>query len=300
MNLKELGYVVLGASNLAEWKTYITHALGGMVSETQEGSLRARFDERDCRILINPTAEDKLQAVGWVVTDQDAYDNALAHAQAQGQAVVMGTAEECVARRVTSFFALQDPAGNRHEIAWGPVINFRDRFQSPVGVSSFHTGEQGLGHIVIGSEPAQYDECCVFFRKVLGLKLANFRSQSITEEPLKMPVSWFHCDNSRQHSLGFAACFEPGKPRHGVRHINLEVADIDEVGRAYDRAPVYGGKIVRTLGRHVNDRAISFYMLCPSGFQFEYGCDAPAKTWNDEVAFDEGGIGSIWGHHWLR
>lgn len=300
MNLKELGYVVLAASNLEDWTTYATQALGGMVSQSKEGFLRVRFDERDCRILINQAHEDKLQALGWLVTDEDAYDAALLHVQAQGQAVVMGTEAECVARRVNAFFAVYDPAGNRHEIGWAPVVNFREMFHSPIGVRSFHTNEQGMGHVVIGSEPEQYEACCLFNRQVLGLKLANFRRQSLSEEPLKMPVSWFHCDNSRQHSLGFAACFEPGKPRHGLRHINLEVSSIDEVGRVYDRAPAYGGKIVRTLGRHVNDRAISFYMLCPSGFQLEYGCDAPARTWSEEIVFDEGGIGSIWGHHWVR
>lgn len=69
---------------------------------------------------------------------------------------------------------------------------------------------------------------------------------------------------------------------------------------AYDRALRLGAPIARTLGRHVNDRAISFYVTSPSGFLFEYGCDAPARDWNEDIVYDEGGAGSLWGHHWVQ
>src|SRR5690606_4679166 len=112
-----------------------------------------------------------------------------------GATPTVGSAQECVERRVNGFFAVTDPAGHRHEIAWGPLVNWREPFHSTAGVSAFHTGEQGLGHIVIGCEPGQYDATCRFFNDILGLKLANFRRQSLDVEPVKMPISWFHCDN---------------------------------------------------------------------------------------------------------
>lgn len=300
MEIKELGYIVLDVTDPSGWNTFSTQALGAMIKETAQGTMRMRIDERDCRILIQTAQTDRLNAIGWLVRDQDAFERAQCHVEACGLEPIVGTQEECAERRVTQMFAVVDPAGHRHELAWGPVVNFHQPFVSPVGVSKFHTGEQGLGHLVVGCELEQYDTCRDFLRKVLGLRLANFRSQSVTGDPVTMPISWLHCGNSRQHSIGLAACVEKGKPHHGLRHINLEVAHMDDLGQAYDRAPSRGAPIARTMGRHVNDRAISFYMKSPSGFLFEYGCDAPPVNWNDEIAYDEGGIGSLWGHHWVK
>jgi len=300
MDIKELGYIVLDVTDVARWSAFSTQALGAMIKDAPAGGLRMRIDERDCRVLIQPAAVDRLGAIGWLLRDQDAFEQARKHVESCGIEPIAGTQDECVARRVTAFFAVTDPAGHRHELAWGPVVNFHQPFVSPVGVSAFHTGEQGLGHLVVGCKPADYEACGHFLRHVLGLRLANFRLQSVTDEPVTMPISWLHCGNSRQHSIGLAACFEDGKPHHGLRHINLEVGSMDDLGQAYDRAPANGAPIARTMGRHVNDRAISFYMKSPSGFLFEYGCDAPPVNWNDEIAYDEGGIGSIWGHHWVK
>ncbi len=52
---------------------------------------------------------------------------------------------------------------------------------------------------------------------------------------------------------------------------------------------------MRTLGRHVNDRMVSFYLQSPSGFGIEYGWDAievDDTTWSVRK-YDRG---SIWGH----
>lgn len=299
MNIKELGYVVLNATDLNAWKTFTEKVLGAMQEETQENALRIRIDDRDCRILVQHAQNDSLNAIGWLVRDRDDYRAALAHVKAQGVEPGTGSDAQCRARRVTEMFFITDPAGHRHEVAWGPVVNFNRPFISPAGVSKFHTEGQGLGHLVIGCELSTYEACTRFLINTLNLKLANFRKQSLTDKPITMPIGWFHCDNPRQHSIGLAACIEPGTTHHGLRHINLEVSSIDELGRAHDRAPAHGAKIARTLGRHVNDRAISFYMESPSGFLFEYGCDAPQINWNEQIAYDEGGTGSLWGHHWV-
>jgi 3,4-dihydroxy-9,10-secoandrosta-1,3,5(10)-triene-9,17-dione 4,5-dioxygenase len=300
MILKELAYVVLAARDLDAWQNYATQVLGTMAAPTADGDLRIRIDERDARILIQPSDRDHLVAIGWLAADQDLYEQALAHAQSRGLRPVQSTADEARRRRVTAFFSVVDPAGFRHEIAWGPIVNFGQPFRSPAGDFKFHTGSQGMGHIVIGCEPDQYEATCRFMRESLSLKLSNFRQQAIDGLTVKMPISWFHCNNSRQHSLGLAACFEPGQVRHGCRHINLEVDSIDGVGMAYDRALRLEAPIARTLGRHVNDRAISFYVFSPSGFLFEYGCDAPARDWSEDIVYDEGGVGSIWGHQWVK
>lgn len=299
MEIKELGYVVLDARDIAAWQAFAPQVLGAMAVPTADGGVRLRIDDRDGRIMIRPAAQDRLVAVGWMVKDEEAFGQALAHVKGQGLHAESGSAQECALRRVAAFFHVTDPAGFRHEVAWGPLVNLGQRFQSPAGVSRFHTGSQGMGHIVIGCEPDQYEATFRFMSRALGLKLANFRRNPLDGKDVKMPIGWFHCGNSRQHSLGLAACFQPGEVRHGCRHINLEVAEIDDVGMAYDRCLRLGAPIARTLGRHVNDRAISFYLQSPSGFLFEYGCDAPPRDWNEDIVYDEGGVGSIWGHQWV-
>ncbi|MES2415627.1 MAG: VOC family protein [Pseudomonadota bacterium] len=295
MNIKELGYIVLAASDISAWRLHAQNILGAMVSDSLDGGIRLRLDERDCRILVKPAEKDKLLGIGWLLTDQDAYDQALKKADAQDLCPREGSSQECAERRVTSFFAVKDPAGLTHEMAWGPVVNFRDRFISPAG-ASFVTGDQGLGHLVVGCERSQYQATCEFLRRSLGFKVSNFRSQSLDETPVEIPITWFHCENTRQHTLGLAATSAPGSEQHGCRHINLEVADLDDVGRAYDRCERQGARIARSLGRHVNDLAISFYLESPSRFLFEYGWGAPRRDWTQEIAYDEGGAGSIWGH----
>lgn len=301
MNIRELGYVVLDTTNLAAWRHYLREVVGAMVVDGAGGTLRVRIDERDCRLLLREAATEKLAAMGWVLRDEAAYTQALARAREAGLQVAEGSADDCAARRVNGFFAIVDPAGHRHELAWGPLVNFREPFVSPVGVPSFVTGLDGLGHLVITCQPSQYAATRRFLMEVLGLSLANFRRQSLGEHsPVRFPIDWYHTGNGRQHSIGLAASMPEGVHGHGCRHINLEVPDIDDVGRALDRTEAHGVRIVRSLGRHVNDKAISFYMASPGGCLIEYGCSAPRRDWSQEVACDDGGAGSVWGHRVAR
>jgi 3,4-dihydroxy-9,10-secoandrosta-1,3,5(10)-triene-9,17-dione 4,5-dioxygenase len=297
MNIRELGYVVLDTTNLAAWRHYLRDVVGAMVADPEVGTLRIRIDERDCRLLLREAATEKLAAMGWMLRDDTAYAQALAQARQTSLPVTEGTSDECEVRRVNGFFAIVDPAGHRHELAWGPLVNFRAPFVSPIGVPSFVTGLDGLGHLVITCQPSQYGAERRFIMDVLGLGLANFRRQALRDDQLvKFPIDWFHSGNGRQHSLGLAASMPEGVSGHGCRHINLEVPDIDDVGRALDRTEKHGVRVVRSLGRHVNDKAISFYMASPGGCLIEYGCSAPRRDWAQEVACDDGGAGSVWGH----
>ena len=65
-----------------------------------------------------------------------------------------------------------------------------------------------------------------------------------------------------------------GRADQGVHHIVFEVEDIDQVGYALERATRAGHPITASLGRHKNDRVLSFYMRSPAGFEVEIGCDA--------------------------
>ena len=80
-----------------------------------------------------------------------------------------------------------------------------------------------------------------------------------------------------------------------MHHFMLQLAELDGLGHAYDRCVKHGVAIAQTLGRHPNDRMVSFYAVTPSGFQVELGWGARTiddATWRVET-YDRL---SEWGH----
>ena len=77
----------------------------------------------------------------------------------------------------------------------------------------------------------------------------------------------------------------------------LELENIDLVGQCLERVEAAGLQITSTLGRHANDRMLSFYMASPFGFELEIGCEGLRidEQWTP-AEFVEG---DIWGHRGL-
>ena len=57
----------------------------------------------------------------------------------------------------------------------------------------------------------------------------------------------------------------------------VEVDSLDAVGRALDQVEARGFPVSSTLGRHTNDKMISFYVRAPGGFDIEYGTDGHTR-----------------------
>ncbi|MEY2973194.1 MAG: hypothetical protein RI886_971, partial [Pseudomonadota bacterium] len=81
----------------------------------------------------------------------------------------------------------------------------------------------------------------------------------------------------------------------GLIHTMVEVQKVDEVGYALDRALKKDIHISSTMGRHVNDGMLSFYMQTPSGFDLEYGCEGIQPDW-DNFEITHSAVPSHWGH----
>jgi 3,4-dihydroxy-9,10-secoandrosta-1,3,5(10)-triene-9,17-dione 4,5-dioxygenase len=95
----------------------------------------------------------------------------------------------------------------------------------------------------------------------------------------------------RHHSLALA----PMHPAAGIVHLMIEVATLDDVGRALDRCIRRKAAISSTLGRHANDLMVSFYVHTPGGFDIEYGTGGRVvddATW---VSRESTAV-SLWGH----
>lgn len=293
MAIKELGYVVIETAKGAQWREFLTNVAGVMIAgNSADGADHYRIDDRPFRFRIEQADAERLAAAAYEIDTREALDALAARIEAAGQKVQNGDNAGSAARRVEAYFRTSDPAGNGLEFFVG---NARDavEFVSPQGVSGFVTAEMGMGHAVFSAPdfPATH----AFYRDVIGFHdtdLPVFHLMGPEGPP--MHFAFMHADNGRHHSVALGE--GPPAPS-GCIHLMLEMRDMMDVGKCYDRMRLAGVPESATLGRHTNDEMTSFYMQTPSGFDLEIGCDGlvidPAR-WE---ATSHKTI-SEWGHVW--
>lgn len=294
MAIHSLGYITVKTTALDKWKKYGTEMVGFAVNDAMtqanNDTLFLKMDDRPFRFLIEKGSEDRYGSSGWEAANPNEFNATINQLRAAGVAVTQGSAAEIALRQVQDLVKFQDPSGNQHELFWGAISNF-GRFISPIGVQSFVTGDQGLGHTVLPAP--EFDATVKFYTEVLGFGLSDLMKVRFTPDPAEPEkrLYFLHC-NRRHHSL---ALFESPIPS-GCVHVMVETCAIDEVGRALDRLQTTGTKLTGTLGRHANDHMVSFYMLTPGGFMIEYGADGMAvDDWNRYSSF-QSTVNSFWGH----
>jgi catechol 2,3-dioxygenase-like lactoylglutathione lyase family enzyme len=102
--------------------------------------------------------------------------------------------------------------------------------------------------------------------------------------------------NERHHSMAIVPAAHQRDP--GVVHVMVEVDTLDAVGRALDRIKADGIQLSSTLGRHTNDKMVSFYVRAPGEWDIEFGTDGMRV---DETYYtaEEITADSYWGHQWV-
>lgn len=291
MHIMGMGYVVVGASDVERWRRFAVDVLGMAAIDAPDGGLWLKMDQRHHRYLIIPHDCDRVLASGWEVTDRATFDAARSDA---GADAVDGTENEAALRMVQQFFALTDPAGNRVEVFWGPISDF-ERFVSPIGVAGFVTGDMGMGHIVLPAPAPHFDAALDFWLARMGFGLSDFVRYDMGAGQPRVRIYFLHCDNPREHSVALVEMANPA----ACDHLLVETTSVDEVGRALYRAEDNDIALQVTLGRHINDEMISFYMYSPAGFSIEYGAGGKRiEDWSTHQVF-EATRGSHWGHRFV-
>jgi len=290
--IRSLGYLRIESADMSAWREFGVRALGMVEGRGPEaGALYLRMDDFPARLVILPGERDRLLASGWEVQGEGALAGVEHALQDAGVAVKAGTAAECAERRVSRMLRFDDPAGNVLEVFRGAALEHRPA-SSPYG-NRFVTGSLGLGHAVL---PVSDDESALrFYTEVLGFRLRDSMRMApeLFGRPAGGPPLWmrFLGCNPRHHSLALAPMPAPA----GIVHLMIEVASLDDVGRAMDRCARRGVPVSATLGRHANDLMVSFYVRTPGGFDIEYGTDGRLvddATW---VSRETTAI-SLWGH----
>ena len=291
IDIKSMGYARVASTDPDAWKLFAGKVLGLAESRgPSEDHLYYRIDEVSARLVVFPSDVDRLECIGWELADHDALQAAREHLIKAGVDFAEGTPDELAERRVQELIRFSDPWANVFELFHG--ITYEARPLVTPYDNKFVTGEQGMGHVVI---PVGDDEAALeFYRDTLGFRLRDSMSmpgEFVGKEPGSKAWLRFLGCNPRHHSLAFLPMPNPSK----CVHIMLEVAKLDDVGRALERVRKHKVPLSATLGRHMNDQMVSFYVKSPGGFDIEYGTEGLTVDDQKWVARESTAV-SYWGH----
>ncbi|GII85265.1 biphenyl-2,3-diol 1,2-dioxygenase [Sphaerisporangium siamense] len=290
-DISALGYVRVRATDLDAWRAFAFDTIGFAEGAGPESdALYLRMDERHARIVLLPGEEDRVEAIGWEVRDHLALRRVQEAVEAAGVATKPLSLEDADLRRIEAGIAFETPGGTRLEIFHGPALD-----HSPLGTkfgNRFVSGELGMGHAVVPVRDLEADYR--FYAETLGfLPRGGFRLPAPPEYgPVRIR---FMGVNARHHSLAIMPT--PDLKAPALVHIMVECETLDEVGQALDRVMAKGYHLSSTLGRHTNDKMVSFYVRTPGGWDLEVGCEGMLV---DETSYtaEEITADSYWGHKW--
>lgn len=292
MSIRSLGYLRIEATDLGAWREFGLKVLGMVEgSGNTEGALYLRMDDFPARLVIVPGERDRLMEAGWECANAEGLQEIRNRLEVEGVPYKEATAAELADRRVDEMIRFADPSGNCLEVFHGVALEHR-RLVSPYG-HTFVTGDQGLGHVVLSTRDDA--EALHFYRDVLGFKLRDSMRlpPQVVGRPADGAPAWlrfFGC-NPRHHSLAFLPLPTPS----GIVHLMVEVENADDVGLCLDRALRRKVPMSATLGRHVNDLMLSFYIKTPGGFDVEFGCEGRTVADENWIARESTAV-SLWGH----
>jgi 3,4-dihydroxy-9,10-secoandrosta-1,3,5(10)-triene-9,17-dione 4,5-dioxygenase len=276
-----LGYLRLDATDLDAWKTFAGDFLGLMpVHADGDESLRYRMDLYPPRLVVSPGAKAKATAIGFETLHERDMKQVAAAVEAYGIKVTEGSVEEADERRVTGFVRFDDPGGNPIELFYGPILDYKP-VVTPLLVSKFVTGDQGMGHVIVTGEDGKALK--EFYTEVLGFYERN------TMGGRERSVYFMSC-NDRHHVLGVTSMPGPGR----LIHLMVETESFDDVGLAMDRREQYDVPLMNSLGKHTNDEMTSFYVYSPELYAIEFGYGGLRVDGQQPVY--EIGVGQHWGH----
>ena len=285
-----LGYFVIETQKFSDWRRFGRDAIGMHLDDGPSDTMRFRLDDNECRFLLQHGPAEDVTALGWHLDDHEAFDTVLARVKGHGVPVTEGTDEEAALRGVERLVRFPGPNGLDQE-----VFTRARTGAAPLRMvtgGGFVTGAAGMGHVAITTrKPHQLRG---YYDAVLDARLSDYIDETISG--LKFKIRFLRV-NERHHTVAIAAVngvrLNPIRTR--VQHLNIQVAELDDMVGASQRVKQLGFRMALGVGQHTNDKELSFYAMTPSGFEWEVG-------WNpivvDEATWEPAthqGI-SIWGH----
>ena len=252
----QLAYLVFEVSDLEAWRAFAQDIVKAVV-EDHGSRLAIRLDQRQARIWLEPGPADDVVALGWQV-DPGRLAALCDRLDAAGRTWTE-RGDLAAERGVSRLLLTEDPAGVPLELVVDPRTETPPQWPHQ-SFDGFVTGDMGVGHLVVTARDRQESED--FYRQALGFSLSDRIVTRIGD--FEIDLAFLHV-NARHHSLAFG-----GPQSKRIHHFMLQYRALDDLGRALDRA-MRAGIVLTSLGRHPNDRMLSFYARTPSGFQVELG-----------------------------
>ncbi len=285
-----LGYLVIESEKFSDWRRFGRDAIGMHVDDTLPDVMRFRLDDNECRFLLQRGPAEDVTALGWQLDDHTAFDEVLRRVTDRGVPISEATAEEAALRGVERLARFPGPNGLTQEVFTRARVGAAPLAMAVRG--GFVTGDGGIGHVAITTKKPH--QMRGYYTTVFDARLSDYIDETISGVKIKIR---FLRVNQRHHSVAIAAvkglALNPIRTR--VQHLNIQVADLDDLTMSYQRIKELGFGMALSVGQHTNDRELSYYALTPSGFQWEVG-------WNPIVVDESNwqpttyqGI-SIWGH----
>jgi 2,3-dihydroxybiphenyl 1,2-dioxygenase len=285
-----LGYIVIESEKIGDWRRFGRDAIGMHLDDMSADVMRFRLDENECRFLLQRGPAEDVTALGWQLDDHETFDTVLARVRSHGVPAAEGTDEQADRRGVERLVRFPGPNGLAQE-----VFTRARTAAMPLQLAAdggFVTGAAGMGHVAVSTtRPHQVRG---YYHTVFDARLSDYIDETISGVKLKIR---FLRVNKRHHSVAIAAVnrmrLNPIRTR--VQHLNVQVADLDDMTSAYQRVKGLGFRMALGVGQHTNDKELSFYAVTPSGFEWEVGWN-PIEV--DETTWEPAtyqGI-SIWGH----
>lgn len=284
-----MGYAVIQSRKIDAWRALLKDGLG-MHVESHQDSLQVRLDQQQCRFLIEPGDQEDVVSLGLALTDDDALRIVLERLRRQRIEVTEHSGPAAALRGVERFWRFKGPKGLNVEIHAHPLMGATPpRMLS----SGYFTGEHGFGHVAIVTRRPQ--EMFDFWREIFDIRHTDDVHARVSGVLLHFEFLRF---NKRHHSIALA--YTPGHLkldpiRTRIQHMEVQVATLDDMTAAYERCKKLGATIAMAVGQHANDRAISFYVKTPSGFEIECGWN-PVPVVEGNWKPDVWDRISIWGH----
>ena len=289
-NRIRMGYAIVESARTRDWQALLGHALGMDMNPRSDGWLLGRMDKRQARIIVTPGSAEDLCALGLEIADDHALATVLSRLDRKGIKVSEGSGSAAVQRGVARFWTFVGPKGLRIEL----FRHAHHPSEPPrLGVSGFVTGDKGFGHVAITTR--RPEAMSAFWRDTFDVRHSDDVHCRIDGVPLRFEFLRF---NARHHSIALAYShglrLDPIRTR--IQHLEVQVASLDDMSDAYARCRKLGLPISMAVGQHANDKAVSFYVKTPSGFDLECGwnpLDVDEATWMPAIWNRI----SRWGHH---
>lgn len=284
-----LGYIVIETDKFADWRRFGRDAIGMHLDESSPDTMRFRLDDNACRFLLRRGPGEDVTVLGWQLDDHGTFDEVVSRVTTHGLPVTAGTAEQAALRGVERLVRFPGPNGLTQEIFTRAKTS-----ATPLNMHSrgFVTGDGGLGHVAVTTKhPSRLH---TYYDTVFDARVSDYIDETISG--LKFKIRFLRV-NQRHHSVAIAAVNRlPVNPiRTRLQHLNIQVADLDDMTASYQRVKELGFHMALSVGQHTNDRELSYYAVTPSGFEWEVGWNpivVDEKTWEPRTYR---GI-SIWGH----